>query len=925
MKAKQALAILFLGWILPLSAQDSPPHVTVRLAGAGAGELSEALAEQAGVHLYYREEWMEGVVIDLSAEDTEVTEVMRRALAGTGLHFYYFPPNRIMILPDRKLQTDLSFLTGPGEGREAAVRGDTTRNTGGSYLRGARPEQLVRTLVIGEKRAGSGRAAARIRGRITDLESGQPVIGATMVLTGTGKGSISDATGMVNMSMLPGRYEAQFSFIGMETVKCMLEVLSDGEFQIEMRPTVISLNEVQIVGNHYRDIQTTDVGVERLSMKTLKQMPLFMGENDVIKISRLLPGITSAGEASTGVNVRGGNADQNLFYINRIPIYNTSHMFGFLSAFNSDIIHDFSVYKGNVPVNYGGRLSSVFNIVTRKGNRKNFTAHAGISPVSAHATLEAPLVKEHASFLVSGRSSYSDWILQRMEDPLLRESNASFYDVAASVDVTPDDKNDISGFYYRSFDRFGYGDISDYEYSNQGGSLIWKHAFSPALTASFTGALSGYSFATRQNQEASQAYSHRYQLRHNEFLTEFSWVPALNHHIDFGGSVIYYALDRGQVLPSGESSLRTPVDLGSEKGVEGSLFVSDNLTLLPWLSLYAGLRYSFFSALGPADVRRYAEGAPLTEGNVTDTVHYGNNEPYTFESGPELRLALNIRTGQNTSVKLSFSQMRQYLFMLSNTTTISPTDQWKLADPHIAPLRGYQVTSGIHHIWPRAGLSGSVEIYYKPAKNVVEFRDGANFVGSPYTETAVLQGSQQAYGAEFMLQKGSGRLNGWVSYTYSRSLVTVKGAFESINRGEPYPSNYDRPHVLNLIWNYHLSRRFTFSSNLVYMTGRPVTFPSSLYLVDDQVYIDYDSKNQVRVPDYFRIDASLTIEGNLKANKRFHSTWSFNVYNVLGRNNPQSIFFEPVEHYLNGYSFSVIGVPIFTVSWNIKMGNYESN
>jgi len=271
--------------------------------------------------------------------------------------------------------------------------------------------------------------------------------------------------------------------------------------------------------------------------------------------------------------------------------------------------------------------------------------------------------------------------------------------------------------------------------------------------------------------------------------------------------------------------------------------------------------------------------------------------------------------------------MRQYLFMLSNTVTISPTDQWKLSDYHIVPPTGVQYTSGIYHIWPKWGLSGSLEVYYKEMENVVDFKDGASFIGSPFTETAVLQGKQDAYGIEFMLQKSSGRLDGWISYAYSRSLMQVTGVDEneSINRGDPYPSNYDRPHVLNVIWSYKLNRRFTFSSNTVYMSGRPNTSPTSLYFIGDYVYIDYYAKNQARVPDYFRIDASLSIEGNLKADKMFHSTWSINVYNVLGRNNPQSTFYEPAENFLKGYSFSVIGVPIFTIAWNVKMGNYESN
>jgi hypothetical protein len=271
--------------------------------------------------------------------------------------------------------------------------------------------------------------------------------------------------------------------------------------------------------------------------------------------------------------------------------------------------------------------------------------------------------------------------------------------------------------------------------------------------------------------------------------------------------------------------------------------------------------------------------------------------------------------------------MRQYLFMLTNTVTISPTDQWKLSDYYIDPQYSYQATGGIYHIFPKVGISTSVEAYYKESSDIVEYKDGADFISSPLTETVVLQGSQNAYGLELMIQKTSGRLDGWISYTYSRSEMLVKGEadYESINNGNPYPSNFDRPHVLNVVANYSVSRRFSVSSNMVYMSGRPVTYPTSLYYINNVAYIDYYARNQFRIPDYFRIDLSLNIEGNLKADKFMHSTWSLNVYNLLGRNNPQSIYFTPHEYYIKGYSFSVIGVPVFTISWNVKLGNYESN
>jgi hypothetical protein len=713
----------------------------------------------------------------------------------------------------------------------------------------------------------------------------------------------------------------------MEPNDLTLDVLSDGAFKLEMRPAVIALDEVQIMGEQYRDINTTDIGVERFSMNSLKQVPVFMGERDVIKISQLLPGITSAGEASVGVNVRGGNVDQNIFYVNRMPVYNTSHLFGFFSAFNSDIIRDFSIYKGSVPANYGGRLSSVFNINTRKGNKKEYTAHAGISPISAHATVEGPIKKDHSSFLISGRSSYSDWILKRMEDPQIRDSEAFFYDFAGSLNFQPNSKNTFNIFYYQSYDEFSYSNLSDYEYANRGGSFSWENHISPALTSKVTGTISSYRFQNVEKGEISQAYSHNYNLNHNEVVTDFSWLPSLNHKVDFGASMIYYRLDRGVVEPYGSASIRNEVDLGFEHAVEGGIYIGDNFELTNWLSVYAGLRYSFYSYLGPQTIMLYEEGEPKSEETIVDSLVYGDFEPITFNSGPEFRIAVNMKAGPNTSFKLSLNQMRQYLFMLTNTVTISPTDQWKLSDYHISPQSSYQTTGGFYHIFPRLGLSSSVELYYKYSNDIVEYKDGADFISSPLTETVVLQGVQNAYGAEFMLQKTSGRLNGWISYTHSRSemLVTGEQDHEQINKGNPYPSNFDRPHVLNVVANYKFNRRFSIGSNLVYMTGRPITYPNALYYINNIAYIDYNARNQFRIPDYFRIDLSFNIEGNLKANKFMHSTWSFNVYNLLGRKNPQSIYFTPHEYFIQGYSFSVIGVPIFTVSWNVKLGNYESH
>jgi hypothetical protein len=924
---KRISSVVFvLGMTVLSFAQTGEVKVSLSLSGEDFETLVRQVHASTDVRIYYKPEWFEGLSFSYSADSVSLEEAMDQVLKGTGLHFQFISDQRMMILPDGRLQVTLPVLSSQDFSTQPGPEGSWEgTEPGEEFLRGTRAEHIPRIVVVG-KESLSGRGIARVKGKLTNLENGEPILGATMVELESGKGAVSDQNGNVTMALVPGRHQVRFSFIGMETVQLTLDVLSDGEFLLQMRPAMIAIDEVQIMGQQYREINTTDIGVERFSMNSLKQVPVFMGERDVIKISKLLPGITSAGEASVGVNVRGGNVDQNIFYINRVPVYNTSHLFGFFSAFNSDIIREFSIYKGNVPVTYGGRLSSVFNIHTRQGNNQIYTAHAGISPISAHATVEGPIRKGKSSFLVSGRSSYSDWILNRMEDPNLRDSEAFFYDFAGTLNFQPNSKNEFSLFYYQSYDRFRYTTLSDYEYANRGGSLSWEKHISPALTSKVTGTISSYSFGHTEKSELSGSYNHDYMLNHNEVVAELSWVPGLKHKVDFGANAILYRLDRGMVEPFGEASIWSPVNLGFEEALEGSLFVSDNIQVFPWLNLYAGLRYSLYSKLGPQTVMLYEEGQPKSIETISDSITYESFEPITFHSGPEVRAAVNFKLGPNTSFKLSFNQMRQYLFMLSNTVTISPTDQWKLSDYHINPQSSVQYTGGFFRVFPRTGISTSIELYYKYARDIVEYKDGVDFIRNPYTETLVLQGEQNAYGAEFMIQKSTGRLDGWISYTLSRSEMLVEGTLEgeNINHGKPYPSNFDRPHVLNVVANYDISRRFSISSNVVYMSGRPITYPTSLYYINDIAYVDYFKRNGFRIPDYFRVDLSLNIEGNLKARKLFHSTWSFNVYNLLGRNNPQSIYFQPHEYFVQGYSFSVIGVPIFTVSWNVKLGNYES-
>jgi hypothetical protein len=648
---------------------------------------------------------------------------------------------------------------------------------------------------------------------------------------------------------------------------------------------------------------------------------------DVLKVVQLLPGVQNTGEGSSGMNVRGSAADQNLYLINDVPVYNTSHLFGFFSAFNPDIIRDFNFYKSNLPASYGGRLASVMDISSRQGNNKRYTARGGISPITAHVALEGPIRKNKSSFVLSARSTYSDWILSRMEDPNLRASNAFFYDLAGGVSMSPNEKNLIKVFGYYSYDQFSFASTNQYDYSNAGGSLNWRRDISSRLNFDVSAVFSQYTSGYEDNSIPLDAYKNNYRIKHHEIKSDFNWLPGGNHKVVYGGNLILYDLNRGDILPSGSESSREPVSLGEESGLEGALHISDQISLSDRITVYGGFRYSFFSKLGPGSVYLYDPENPTDPEYVVDTLNFSEGESVKKYSGPELRGAITFLTGSNNSLKLSYNRTRQYLFMLSNTISISPTHQWKLSDYHVKPAYADQISIGHYQDLLRMDINFSVEAYYKLINNILEYKDGADFISSPIIETEVLQGRQHAYGIELMFKKSSGKLTGWLSYAWSRSLIQVNGpqAWDKINEGQMYPSNYDIPHSVNTVLNYRLNRRFSFSSNLVYHTGRPATYPISVYYVDGRKYIYYSSRNAYRIPDYFRVDVSLNIEGNLRASKVAHSYWMLSVYNLTGRDNAYSVFFELDGRKITGYKMSVFSQPVITLSWNFKFGNYASD
>jgi hypothetical protein len=924
----KALPLIILFVFMHSLAAAQGPLISGNFRDLPFDEFTRKVEEQVPVKFVYRKEWTRDLRISASGENLELYKVLSDHLSRNDLN-YFSSGDRIFITRDQPLVAVLPDYEGIDEATGPSHDSLASRNLTEAerlYIEGRRKSSL-KTIYIGNSADHTNGQGAVINGNIKDTETGESLVGATIYVQELSRGFITDINGYFTMSIPPGSYTFRFNCMGMQELQYKMEVRSSGELDIEMSKRLYPIDEITVQSSEYNNVRGLQMGFTQISIKNIKEIPVVLGEKDVLKVVQMLPGVQNAGEGSAGINVRGSAADQNMFFLNTIPVYNTSHLFGFFSAFNPDIIRDFSFYKSNLPAKYGGRLASVIDISSRQGNNKNFTARGGISPITAKVAVEGPIVKEKSSYVLSARSTYSDWILKKMEDPDLRNSNAQFYDLAAGITTKLNDRNLIKIFGYYSNDRFRLASTEQYQYSNAGASMDWWHQVSSTISANTSLAMSQYQFDHQNNSLPLEAYQHDYQINHYEIKSAFTWVPGYRHKVMFGGNAILYDIDRGKILPWGEESSRKPAPLGEESGIEGSLYISDQVQINERISIYAGLRYSLYAYMGPQIVYEYAPDNPLGPEFIVDTLDFSGGEIISFYSGPEIRASATYLTGTNNSVKFSYNKTRQYLYMLSNTIALSPTDQWKLADFHIRPQSADQLSIGFYQDFNRKFLNFSAEVYYKWADDIVEYKDGANFISSPHIETEVLQGIQKAYGIELLMRKNAGKLSGWLSFTYARSLMKVDGEnyWEQINQGKWYPANFDIPVSLNGVMNLRANRRLSFSSNLVYHTGRPITYPVTIFQMDDNRYVSYSGRNEYRIPDYFRIDLSFNLEGNLKSRKFWHSYWMLNIYNLTGRKNAYSVFFKNEDGKIQGYKMSIFSQPIVTLSWNFKLGNYASD
>ena len=887
-------------------------------------QFVQQMEKTTGYHFFYSLSKSDSIEVDIIVNEEPLDSVLGKIFRQTEFRYAVDDQNNVFITRKFRIETTMppGFFT---QGRPATDNTDLDSLSEQRNQEDRKADKLKSSLEnklfeIGNRANVSKQGSATIAGYVRDLKNGESISGAAVYIDNPPLGATTDQYGYFSFTLPRGRHVIKISSVGMKETKRQVMLYSDGKLNIEMEEFVPSLKVVTVLSEKNSNVKRTQMGVEKLNIKTIKQVPVVFGEVDVLRAVLALPGVTSVGEASTGFNVRGSAADENLILLNDATIYNPSHFFGFFSAFNPDVVKDVDLYKSSIPEKFGGRLASVLDITTHDGNKKKRSGVGGIGPLTARLTLDGPIGNEKTTFLVGGRTTYSDWILKAVPNSGYNNSSAAFYDLNLHVSHEMDSKNSLFLTGYLSHDQFRLNSDTLYQYSNKNVNLRWNHHFTNKLFLVTTIGYDGYNYSVSSQQNPLTAYNLSFGISQGYFKADMTYSPNSNHTIDFGLNSIYYKLQPGSYQPEGGKSLVVPDKLEPEQGLENALYVGDRFTITPRLSLNGGVRYLIYSYLGPHDINQYAPGMPKEVTTITDTVSYGPGKFIKTYQGLDYRISLRYSLSDNSSVKAGYNTLRQVIHVLSNTTSISPTDIWKLSDPNIKPEYGDQLAVGYYQDFKSHTIETSVEVYYKRLRNYLDYKNGAVLIMNPHIETDVLNTRGKAYGVEFMIKKLTGKLNGWLNYTYSRTFLQQDDplAGQTINNGNFYPANFDRPNNANLVANYKISHRLSFSLNVSYSTGRPITLPIAVYDLGGAQRVYYSDRNQYRIPDYFRTDISMNIEGNHKIKKFKHSSWTIGVYNLTARKNPYSVYFIQENGVIKGYQLSIFGTAIPFITYNFR-------
>lgn len=901
------------------TAQDRD-LISANFVQATIDQVANEIESQTDYRVFFDKSKLDSATFTLSVTRVHVNSLLSKLFENTDFRFAIDQDKNVFITRGKALSLQLPSGFFQGAVRPSGEeKSETVIPSGEKVVQVAQQSALENKLFeIGTQGGPVKGGRANISGYVRNADNGEELAGVSVSVENSRVRVMTDQFGYYSLLLPPGRHTLNFSYMGMFDTRRQVTLLSDGKLDVDMRNKVIQLKEVIVSPDKIRNIQSTTMGMERLNMAAIKQIPAVMGEVDVLRAVLSLPGVKSVGEASTGMNVRGGATDQNLILFNDLNIYNPSHLFGFFSAIDPDVIKNVNLYKSSIPAKYGGRISSVLDITSLDGNAKKLSGSAGIGVLTSKLSLNGPIVKDKTTFVLGARSTYSDWLFKLLPKEY-EDTKASFYDGTIHISHQINKKNQLYLNGYISRDKLNLNADTRYVFNNMNGNIKWKTNFNSRFYMVMLAGIDHYDYQMKDSIYPLEGYQLKYGIDQYKASFDFGYFLSNSHSLSFGLSSQLYKVQPGKLSPW-DMSIREADTLQKEQGLESAAYLSDQFTVNDRLSLEGGVRLNMYNYLGAQTINVYGAGLPRSMDNLTGTETFAKGKIIKTYIKPDLRASARYLIDEQTSIKASFNTLHQFIHQISNTAAVMPTDIWKLSDLYFEPQGGEQVSLGLYRNFKNNTIEASLEVYYKWITNYLDYKSGATLIMNHHLETDVFKTKGKAYGVEFLVKKPTGKLNGWLAYNYSRSLIRQDDplAGELINRGEYYPSNFDQPHNATLIGNYKFSHRFSISFNATYSTGRPVTMPIGVYDYNGAPRVLYSDRNAYRIPDYFRTDLSMNIEGNHKVHQLTHNSWTIGVYNLTGRKNAYSVYFVTEEGKIKGYKLSIFGTMIPYITFNIR-------
>ena len=722
-----------------------------------------------------------------------------------------------------------------------------------------------------------------ISGYIKSAETGESLIGATMYVTELKSGTATNSYGFYSITLLEGKYSVRYSYMGYKSKTITIDLKENITKTIELETADTQIKEVVISAEAAdKNIKDAEMSVIKLSPREIKVIPVMFGEQDILKTIQLMPGVKSAGEGNSGFYVRGGSSDQNLIILDEAPVYNASHLLGFFSVFNSDAVKDMKLYKGNAPAQYGGRLSSVLDVQMNEGNSKKLSVSGGLGLISSKLTIEAPIIKNKGSFIISARRTYADMFLVFMKDTTFRKTKLYFYDVNAKANFRIGKKDRIFLSGYLGRDVFGFSDMMGFDWGNKTATLRWNHLFGNKLFLNTTLIYSDYNYVIGFQPTGDLVEISSGILDYN-LKEDFQYFINSKNTLNFGVNSIHHTFRPGEISSDNKDFISSLI-IDEKYAIESAGYISHKLNISDKLKFTYGLRYSNFSIIGIDTVYTYDENDI-----ITDTTAFGKNELVENYNNFEPRATISFIVNEKNSIKASYARNSQYIHLLSNSTSSSPTDLWLPSSKIIKPQIADQVAIGYFKNFKENMFETSVEIYYKNFLNQIDYQNGADIMLNDKVESQLVFGEGRAYGIELFIKKRTGKFTGWLGYTFAKTERSI----EAIDNGAWYPAKQDRTHDISIVAMYNFNKKWNVSATWVYYTGNAVTFPSGKYEIEGLTVPAYTSRNGYRMPDYHRMDLGVTYIN--KKRKRWESSWNLSIYNVYARKNAYSIDFQVSE------------------------------